>query len=404
MNSGISTIDVILISTPIYQSLIFVVFSITLYLRKKDPAKLMLALFMLVSGVYFFISGIYIHQIYPYFVNAYYFGIPLILSLLPLFYLYIKSLFYPEIRNGKKILLHFGPAILVLLLNFPFLLMSYDEKFNYIIIAYGQSDASLLIKYLTWVNRASIYVVLFLQLLIYSVMFFIRYPDYKKRVEDYYSDTEEIELNWVPAVLVSFTLFFLVLGAYHLIKLPNRFEYRINFNILLTVLSFLIGYFGLLQPTAFGKVADDNPKTDDSEIFSQEEDIIKNKYTRSSLNDGLRDELATKLDQALKVDGMYRNPELTLEDLARTLNTNSKYLSQVINEFYGVNFYTLVNKLRVDYASEIIRSKNSKGFTLTYVGQISGFNSKSTFNLAFKKFTGQTPSDYIKEFAIQRPV
>lgn len=398
MNSGISTLDVILISIPIYQSLVFVILSLTLYFRQQDHSKLMLALFMGVIGIYFFFSGIYIHRIYPYFVDAYYFGVPLILTVLPLFYLYMKSLIYPEEKNGKKLWIHFGPSLLVIVLNLPFLFMSYDEKFHYLIIAYGETEAPGLVQYLTWVNRISIYFVLFLQLFIYSLMFFIRYPDYQKRVQDYYSDTQEVELNWVPPVLISFTLFSLVLGAYHLIKLPDRFEYRINFNILLTLLGFLVGYFGLLQPAAFGRNREsDRVSADDLLNVLPNVEVLKNKYIKSSLNEDLGAELAARLEQLMQIDGVYRNPVLTLEDLAKLLNTNSKYLSQVINEYYGVNFYTLINKLRVEFATNMIKSPEHKGYTLTYVGRMAGFNSKSTFNLAFKKFTGLTPSEFLKD-------
>ncbi|MBK7028552.1 MAG: AraC family transcriptional regulator [Bacteroidales bacterium] len=83
-----------------------------------------------------------------------------------------------------------------------------------------------------------------------------------------------------------------------------------------------------------------------------------------------------------------------MDDVAVLLHTNSKYISQVINEYYEQNFYNYINSHRIEEAKSIIRMPGSEKYSLQGIANMVGFSSKSTFNKAFKKFTGNTPSEY----------
>ena len=89
----------------------------------------------------------------------------------------------------------------------------------------------------------------------------------------------------------------------------------------------------------------------------------------------------------------YRNPDISLETLAQQLNISSKHLSQVINES-GQHFYDLINQYRIEEAKHLLKEQN--GDNILQIAYRTGFNSKPTFNAAFKKMTGMTPSEYIK--------
>ncbi|QZE12834.1 AraC family transcriptional regulator [Halosquirtibacter laminarini] len=91
---------------------------------------------------------------------------------------------------------------------------------------------------------------------------------------------------------------------------------------------------------------------------------------------------------------IYTDPELSLNTLAHILDTNSRYLSLVIHETFQSNYTTFINELRVEEAQKLL-CKNPE-LTIEAIGEMSGFNSKSTFNMAFKKITGMTPSSYQK--------
>ncbi len=87
----------------------------------------------------------------------------------------------------------------------------------------------------------------------------------------------------------------------------------------------------------------------------------------------------------------YLNPNLSLNEVAKKLNTNIKYLSQVINNQTGKNFKYFVNQFRVQEFQHLVSSKEMQQFTLFSIGQSCGFKNKSTFYNVILNHTGQTP-------------
>ncbi|MFD1601173.1 helix-turn-helix domain-containing protein [Flavobacterium artemisiae] len=99
-----------------------------------------------------------------------------------------------------------------------------------------------------------------------------------------------------------------------------------------------------------------------------------------------------KLENAMNEKALYKNPNLTLQDLSQEINISSHQLSQFLNNNLGKNFTSFVNEFRIAEACKIIASNDK--LTLESVGYDVGFNSKSTFFAAFKKHTGTTPLSY----------
>lgn len=99
-----------------------------------------------------------------------------------------------------------------------------------------------------------------------------------------------------------------------------------------------------------------------------------------------------KLESVMNEKALYKNPNLTLQDLSKEINISSHQLSQLLNNNLGKNFTSFVNEFRIKEACEIITSNDK--LTLESIGYDVGFNSKSTFFVAFKKYTGTTPSNY----------
>jgi AraC-like DNA-binding protein len=93
----------------------------------------------------------------------------------------------------------------------------------------------------------------------------------------------------------------------------------------------------------------------------------------------------------------YLNPELTLDQLASQLSLRSRLLSQVINEELGQNFYDFINRNRIEEASRLLTNPKDRKITVLEVLYEVGFNSKSSFNTLFKKYTGLTPSEFKKK-------
>jgi AraC-like DNA-binding protein len=120
------------------------------------------------------------------------------------------------------------------------------------------------------------------------------------------------------------------------------------------------------------------------------------KLTRDIPNEA---NLAHQLKDILEQGEIVKDPELSLPRLADRLNTNTSYLSAVINTVFGVNFKTLINQARITAAQEMLHNEKYKHFSIEGIGQESGFKSRSGFITTFKQFTGVTPSIYRNEYA-----
>lgn len=106
------------------------------------------------------------------------------------------------------------------------------------------------------------------------------------------------------------------------------------------------------------------------------------------------EQIHEKLEPSLIQNKSFLNPKFTLKDCAKSIGTNEKYLSSYLNKIHKMNFNTFINNYRVERAKELLHSIDSDKYTIEAIAQMSGFNSKSSFNSVFKKHTGLTPSEF----------
>jgi YesN/AraC family two-component response regulator len=174
-------------------------------------------------------------------------------------------------------------------------------------------------------------------------------------------------------------------------------------------LIFFIGFFGIRQVGIFhvNKSAPTlvlkDPElsvVNESEITAKENSREKRKYQKSGLTANHSKQLHLDLAAIMTSEKLFRENELTLVELARRLNTQPNYLSQVINEHEGKIFYDYINNLRIAEFIRLVALPENRKYTLVALAELCGFNSKSSFNRHFKKVTGQSPSDFIKTVSV----
>jgi len=150
----------------------------------------------------------------------------------------------------------------------------------------------------------------------------------------------------------------------------------------LTIVVYVLGYLGLTRTTVF---------------TAPEFEALKNELQPKYQKSGLRADDARSLYENLveHVDNgqAYLDPDISLGALARDLSVSTNHVSQVINEFDRCNFHDFVNARRVTEACRLLQE--SRETNLLELAMDVGFNSKSSFNRAFRKFTGTTPSEYL---------
>ena len=120
----------------------------------------------------------------------------------------------------------------------------------------------------------------------------------------------------------------------------------------------------------------------------------KLKYSGSTLKDDEASEYAEKLIEYMRLEKPYLNPDLTLTKLASDIDISTHHLSQIINEQFKLNFFEYINQFRVEEVKSKIIDPKFENYSLLGIAFDSGFNSKSSFNRIFKKFTNQTPSQF----------
>jgi AraC-like DNA-binding protein len=232
-----------------------------------------------------------------------------------------------------------------------------------------------------------------LQILIYMSASIIILRAYKRSLKNSFSEIEKIKLSWLRLVLWAFLfMWFLDLTHLFLMKIDFISKALSNWMSLVSLLinftfAILIMYRGLKQPQYF-------------EIIQSSKEKIK--YESSGLSKEKNDEYLARLLDFMRNEKPYLIPTLTLNNLAASLRIQPKALSQIINQNLNKNFYDFINDYRINEAKTILSDNSKTEMTVLEILYECGFNSKSVFNTAFKKYTGQTPSEFrLKNLTVQ---
>ncbi|MFY0650845.1 MAG: AraC family transcriptional regulator [Cyclobacteriaceae bacterium] len=223
----------------------------------------------------------------------------------------------------------------------------------------------------------------------YTIFSYRLLKKHKKLIEDNFSNTEHISLNWLRSFIWGVALIFIagiiVLISRNLLGITYPFNPDLIFYSMIVLAILSLGYFGIRHENIFT----------DNEVIEIDE-RLKPSYKNSSLKEdkatGKHKELITLMTEQKP----YLAPNLTLNSLAESLDVSLHHLSQIINQFEGQNFNDFVNKYRVEEFIE--RASRDKHFSFLALALDSGFNSKSTFNAVFRKHKGVTPSQFMSSY------
>lgn len=115
------------------------------------------------------------------------------------------------------------------------------------------------------------------------------------------------------------------------------------------------------------------------------------------LPESLQKLIRTKMNQVLKEDKIYRDPDLSLAKLAQKIGVAAPDLTIYLNTFLNKNFNQFINAYRIEESKELLISSDAQKMTIEQIMFDAGFSSKSVFYTAFKQSTGMTPSVFRKE-------
>ena len=122
----------------------------------------------------------------------------------------------------------------------------------------------------------------------------------------------------------------------------------------------------------------------------------KNAAYRSLIRAELADELYEKILNIVVIEKRYRNKDFSAKELATELNTNTRYISAVINSRFNTNFSCLINEYRIKEALHRMTDKRYINMTIEEIGTLVGFANRQSFYASFYRIMGETPNGYIK--------
>ena len=328
------------------------------------------------------ISGIALQ--YPFLLASTY---PLLFCLGPFYFIYCRYLLDKNYKVSIKSILHFIPALLVLLMMMPFYTMPNNQKISFILNLESNGNLKIPLEQLVFmaihVAQTAIYV--------YAAYKFIHKKE--QELKEFSSDVLVIKkISW----LNTFSLYFAIwLLLYFLLVLLltfiNSFQIQVDYVILLitSVSLYAIGYSAIQSPELFKSFPD-------LEFHSIE---LNTQTPPTELRNGNRfPELKQKLLQFMEANKPYLKSDLKISELADALSVPYHQLSQLINDEFLVNFYDFINKYRVEDAKKLL-IEDSRNYKIIAIAYEVGFNSKATFNRVFKKFTDLTPSEFKEKFS-----
>lgn len=120
----------------------------------------------------------------------------------------------------------------------------------------------------------------------------------------------------------------------------------------------------------------------------------KNAAYRSLIRAELADELYEKILNIIIIEKRYRNKDFSAKELAKELETNTRYISAVINSRFNTNFSCLINEYRIKEAQHKLTDKRFQEMTIEEIGSLVGFANRQSFYASFYRVMGETPNNY----------
>ena len=285
----------------------------------------------------------------------------LLFSIPPLLYMYIKSRVKGNIDRADY--LWFTLPFIYLISGLPFYTLSAPMKLEAV-----SSPNSYLIFSEYW---AFIYLMVCIFFSVISLKLISRNGT---------ANRNRNEMQWLFRIILVYLVFSIVdVGLYFIGNyIPEiRTITRYSTTTLQAILIYALGYLAIL-----------NPKI----LF----DLRFGKYEKSTLSESAVEHLLSKILNYMEEHKPYLNSELRMGQLASELSLTTNQISQVLNQSLNKNFYEFINDYRVQEVKKRLKDPQNQNYTIYGIAMDSGFNSKNAFNRTFKKHTGKTPSEFLK--------
>jgi AraC-like DNA-binding protein len=346
-----------------------VFFTVFLSFKRSHRISNKLLIGFLISQGFIYIDNLgffYREAVYAYFPHLFFVGLAFMFLWAPLLYLYVCSLTTVNFTFRRKLLLHFIPfttAFIILLVTFYI----YDAATKRHIM--DTEDLGYYFQiYSTLVH---------IQILIYIILAIIRLHQFAIQLKNNFASLDKINLAWLRILLYSYLVAWLItlivyIMQWILVDTPEILR--------ITIFLFFLAFFNII---VFKGLT--NP-----EIFYSPDLLIKDK--RKSLSESKRKQYLAKLEKFVQEKKPYLSSTINLNELADMVGIPPRSLSEVLNDSLNRNFFDFINTYRINEAEQLLINSEDPSLTVSEILYDVGFNSKSAFYSAFKKYKGYSPS------------
>ncbi|WP_378174385.1 helix-turn-helix domain-containing protein [Aquimarina sp. SS2-1] len=374
-------------STPllllVLQAFVFAFLLLVKYFKKKYLSALILSILIFITGYHRTTYTIGFMEWYDTYRNTKinYWLIALSLAIGPLLYFYVKSITTSNFRFRKKDIIHFIPVTLYVI--YKIFIFIYDaSQPGFSDTQNGYLKVFLDEKYVS----PLIGIVENLQMLLYLAFTIQLYYIYRKKIQQFFSNTYSLELNWIRNFLFIYSFLFLYSvfqGVIDSVITDLHWTQRWWYHFFTAVAIIYIGIKGYFTDT--NKLNELNFSVVVKEEINEtqtvlSDDVVKNKE---------------KIQQYMEEEKPFLNPDLNLTELSKMLKIPASIVSDTINSGFDKNFNDFVNSYRVKAVQTMLQQGKQEHLSLLGIAYECGFNSKATFNRVFKKLTNTSPSQYV---------
>jgi len=302
---------------------------------------------------------------------------------IPFFYLYVLSVCYSDFKFKPKYILHLLPFLIANVVLLPrFYTVDNAAKINFIM--HRQNMIELQFNHILFHIQTVVYV--------FAVFMLLRKA--KKLYLENNAGASINSYNWLfqfTSVLSILYLIVIIKNIFKFSDYPYISEW-IKIGILVLQLFIICWYLykALNHPDLFRNI--------DSKLKLVSDMVLEEKNNKpEAISEKEYNASLTKLKQYMIEEKPFLNPSLTIQDVAVAIEIPVRDLSLLINHKLEQHFYDFVNTYRIEKAMDILKDVTKSKVTVLEILYEVGFNSKSSFNTAFKKYTGNTPTSYRKQ-------
>ena len=352
--------------------LILLAFALLAQKTKNQLNRNLLVAFLLTKAFLMLRWFVFRFDILSYNENIYFYHISksAFFLLAPLLYFYIRSLCFKDFKFRRSDLPHLLLFLLILVYNVLSVKISLAGVEN------------------TWYKIFATYhyqvfwTLNLVQILLYIIAMLFTVLNYQQKIKNFYSSIEQINLNWLVSLLMLITLHWIFVTSraiFVLLKIspgnliPIIDLYSITIFLVFTT---ILVFKGMAQLNIVVGIA------------------LKSKNSKSKLPESDIQKYINQLIHYMSQEKPYLIPSITIEDVSEKLAIPAWQLSRMINQTFKQNFFNFINSYRIEEVKYQLKNSVDQKKTILEILYEAGFNSKSTFNHVFKKFTGMTPSEF----------